>query len=101
MVVLAVNPWHVLMILRGTVFVGWGEYLGFFRSFEAVKLATVVMLTAPIQSSIQRSAGVYEVGLGIGGEGMLGEIEALTFYSYNITRAPFHSSQKSGGQNCI
>lgn len=60
----------------------------------------VVLLTALIQSLIQRRTGSYEVKVGLWG-GMLGEIEALTFYSYNITRTSFHINQKSGGQNCI
>lgn len=71
------------------------------RSFAGEARATGVMSIAPILSSIQRSVGSYEVEMGFGGEGTLGEIEALTFYSYNITRTPFHCSQKSGGQNWV
>lgn len=57
------------MILRGTVFVGLGEWLGFAGHSEGVAQPMVVFSLAPIQSSIQRSTGSYEVemGLGVGG----------------------------------
>lgn len=82
--------------------VGLGESFGFAGHSEGVAQPMVVVLTAPIQSSVQRSTGSYEVEMGLGVGGCMGgEVQALTFYSYNITRTHFHISQKFGEQNCI
>lgn len=47
----------------------------------------VVMSTAPTQASNRKS--IYKVEISFKGEGTVGQMEALTFYSYNISRTSF------------